>query len=182
MRADASAAGLTSASSESGATADFYGATDPAAAAKFFNQVAHAQPSARLFGSSSLNSTAFTSAISPSVRNLTVSIPGFMPAKLPTKGRDFVTAFKAAYGHAPNTEAIFGYEAMSALLEVIKLEGKDADQRGAIIKGFLNLKVKVSVVGPYSIDNGSGNTSLDAFVFARMRGGQLVPFTAASKS
>ena len=35
-----------------------------------------------------------------------------------------------------------------------------------------------SVLGTYSIDK-SGNTSLDAFVFARMRNGKLVPFAAA---
>ncbi len=182
VHTDASAAGLTIASSESAAAADFYGATNPANAAKFFNHVVSAKPGARLFGSSSLNSRAFTAALSPTVRNLTVSIPGFMPNSLSTQAQRFVSAFRAAYGHEPNTEAIFGYEAMSALLEVIQLEGKDANQRSAIVKGFLNLKVKASVLGPYSIDNGSGNTSLDAFVFAHMRGGRLVPFTAAPKS
>ena len=181
VRSAAGAAGLTFASSESGASADFYGATDPASAAKFFNHVAGADPKAKLFGSSSLNSAAFTSAVSPSVRNLTVSIPGFMPQDLSPQGKTFVANFRSAYGHVPNTEAIFGYEAMSALLQAIKLEGKDANQRSAVVKGFLHLKVKSSVLGAYSIDSGSGNTSLDAFVFAHMHGGRLVPFTAAPK-
>lgn len=182
VRTDASAAGLTAASSASGAGGDFYGATDPAAAATFFNHVASTDPGAKLFGSSSLDSAAFTSAISPSVRNLTVSIPGFLSQSLPAQGRAFVSTFKTAAGHAPNTEAIFGYEAMSALLQVIQLERKNANQRSVIVKGFLNLKIKSSVLGPYSINSTSGNTSLDAFVFARMRGGQLVPFTAAPKA
>ena len=34
------------------------------------------------------------------------------------------------------------------------------------------------MLGTYSIDKG-GNTSLDAFVFARLRNGKLVPFAAA---
>jgi branched-chain amino acid transport system substrate-binding protein len=181
VRSDEGSAGLTAASSASGASGDFYGATNPAAAASFFNHLASTDPSAKLFGSSSLNSAAFTSAISSAVRNLTVSIPGFMPQGLSAQGRAFVSAFRTASGHAPNTEAIFGYEAMSALLQVIQLEGKSANERSAIVKGFLNLKVKSSVLGPYTINSTSGNTSLDAFVFARMRGGQLVPFTAATK-
>ncbi len=182
VRSDAGAAGLTAASSASGASGDFYGATNPATAASFFNHLASTDPKAKLFGSSSLNSAAFTSAISSSVRNLIVSIPGFMPQSLTAQGRSFVSAFRTASGHAPNTEAAFGYEAMSALLQVVQLEGQSANERSAIVKGFLNLKVKSSVLGPYSINSTSGNTSLDAFVFARMRGGQLVPFTAATKS
>jgi hypothetical protein len=37
------------------------------------------------------------------------------------------------------------------------------------------------VLGSYSIDS-YGNTSLDAFVFAQLRGGKLVPFAAAPQS
>jgi hypothetical protein len=79
LKSDAKGAGLTLSTSSSGASADFYGATSPAAAAKFFNATASASPTAKLFGSSSLNSGTFTSALSPSVHNLYVSIPGFMP-------------------------------------------------------------------------------------------------------
>ena len=97
----------------------FYGAESPTAAAKFFNHIASIAPNAKLFGPSSLNSAAFTSALSSSVHNLYVSIPGFMPKDLPAEGKAFVTAFKTAYHHAPNIEAIFGYEAMSAVLRVL---------------------------------------------------------------
>ena len=100
---------MTLSTSSSGASADFYGATSPAAAAKFFNATASASPTAKLFGSSSLNTGAFTSALSPSVHNLYVSIPGFMPKDLPAAGKTFVTNFTAEYHHAPNVEAIFGY-------------------------------------------------------------------------
>jgi ABC-type branched-subunit amino acid transport system substrate-binding protein len=178
VRADAHAAGITLASSVSGAGGDFYGAESPSAAAKFFNHVATAAPAAKLFGPSSLNSSAFTSAISASVHNLYVSIPGFLPKDLPAEGKAFDTAFKAAYGHTPNVEAIFGYEAMSAVLRVLEREGTSANNRTSVVNGFLSQKKVPSVLGTYSIDSG-GNTNLDAFVFARMSGGKLVPFKAA---
>jgi len=179
VRSDAQAAGLTlEPSVDEEVNGYFYGAESPSAAAKFFNHIASMAPTAKLFGPSSLDSAAFTSAISSSVHNLYVSIPGFMPKDLPAEGKGFVTAFKAAYHHAPNTEAIFGYEAMSAVLRVLEREGKYADSRTTVTKGFLSQRKVPSVLGTYSIDSG-GNTSLDAFVFARLRGGKLVPFAAA---
>jgi hypothetical protein len=47
-----------------------------------------------------------------------------------------------------------------------------------VVTGFLGLRKVNSVLGTYSIDS-SGNTSLNAFIFARPRAGALVPFTAA---
>lgn len=159
----------------------FYGAASPAHAAKFFNHIASMAPTAKLFGSSSLNSSAFTSAISGSVHNLYVSIPGYLPKDLPSLGKSFVSDFKAAYHHAPNVEAIFGFEAMSALLRVLAHEGKNANDRTDVVAAFLKQSKVPSVLGSYSIDS-AGDTSLDAFVFARLRGGKLVPFAAAPRS
>ena len=178
---DASSAGITAAKSLSSADAVFYGAESPAAAAKFFNHAASAAPNAKLFGPSSLNSSAFTSALSSSVHNLYVSIPGYLPKDLPAEGRAFDAAFKSAYGHTPNTVAIFGYEAMSALLRVLADEGDKANNRADVVHAFLKQNKVSSVLGTYSIDS-YGNTSLDAFVFARPRGGKLVPFAAAPQS
>jgi ABC-type branched-subunit amino acid transport system substrate-binding protein len=182
VSSDAKGAGLTIESSAGEAVnGSFYGARSPAAAAKFFNHTASMAPDAKLFGPSSLNTSAFSSAVSGSVHNLYVSIPGYLPKDLPAEGKSWVTAFKTAYGHAPNVEAIFGFEAMSALLNVLKAEGNKANNRGDVVSAFLTQHNVQSVLGTYSIDK-SGNTSLNAFVFARLRGGQLVPFAAAPQS
>jgi branched-chain amino acid transport system substrate-binding protein len=182
VRSDAHGAGLTIESSTGEeVNGYFYGARSPAAAAKFFNHVAGMSPDAKLFGSSSLNTSAFSSAVSGSVRNLYVSIPGYLPKDLPAEGKSFVTLFKSTYGHAPNVEAIFGFEAMSSLLQVLKAEGAKANNRGDVVRAFLAQRNVQSVLGTYSMDK-SGNTSLNAFVFARLRGGRLVPFAAAAQS
>jgi branched-chain amino acid transport system substrate-binding protein len=182
VRSDAKTAGLKIEPSVGEEVNGYFdGAESPAAAATFFNHVATVAPKAKLFGPSSLNSSTFTSAISPSVHNLYVSLPGFLPKDLTAEGKAFVAAFKTAYGHTPNTEAIFGYEAMSAVLRVIQGERVGADNRTNVVKAFLTQKKVPSVLGTYSIDSG-GNTNLDAFVFARMSGGKLVPFKAAPTS
>ncbi|MDA8068644.1 MAG: ABC transporter substrate-binding protein, partial [Actinomycetota bacterium] len=105
-------------------------------------------------------------------------IPGYLPKDLPAAGRAFAAAFRIAYGHTPNTEAIFGYAAMSALIHVIAAEGRNANDRTAVVKEFLSLHKLPSVLGSYSL-NSAGNTNLDAFVFAHVRAGRLVPFLAA---
>lgn len=177
----AASAGIKITGSSTGAAADFYGAQSPTVAASFFNRVAAADPSAKLFGTSSLDSASFTKALAASVHNLYVSIPGFLTKDLTAAGKRFVTEFKAAYGHTPNVEAIFGYEAMDSVLRVIERERGDADDRTSVIKGFLSQHGVSGVVGTYSMDS-SGNSSLDAFVFARPVGGTLVPFQAAPTS
>lgn len=181
VSSDARAAGITLATSLSSADGAFDGAQSPTAAARFFNQAATAVPNVKLFGPSSLNSGVFASAISSTARNVYVSIPGYLPKSLSVEGRGFVAGFKAAYGHAPNVAAIFGYEAMSAVLRVLQKEGRGANNRTTVVNGFLGQRKVRSVLGTYSID-AAGNTSLDAFVFARMRGGRLVPFAAVPRS
>jgi ABC-type branched-subunit amino acid transport system substrate-binding protein len=137
---------------------------------------------AKLFGPSSLNSTPFITLLTAAAaKHLYVSLPGYPPKDLSAAGKAFVSAFKTAYHHTPNVEAIFGYAAMSALLRVLASEGQKANTRPDVVKAFMRMHVTDSVLGSYSID-GAGNPSLDAFVFARLRGNTLVPFTAAPRS
>lgn len=179
VRSDARAAGISLATSLSEAGGIFYGVTSPTTAATFFNHASSVAPNAKLFGPSSLNSGQFTSTLSSSVHNLYVTIPGFMPKQLNAAGKTFETDFAAKYGHKPNVEAVFGYEAMASLLSVLHEAGKSANARSTVVKDFLKQSQPSSMLGSYKI-NGTGNSSLDAFVIARLSGGALVPFKAAS--
>jgi ABC-type branched-subunit amino acid transport system substrate-binding protein len=164
----------------SGAQAMFYGTSDvsPAARAKaatLFNDVAGTQPTVKLFAPSGLYAPNFVAALgSPAQRLLTVSSPGFLPRNLPAAGQQFVSSFAAAYGHRPSTQAIFGYEAMAALLSVIQGAGSSANNRADIVTDFRGLHNRQSAIGTYSLDG--GDPSIAPFVFARVRGGQLTPF------
>ena len=166
---------ITVVSSPAGADGVFYGSATPAVAARYFNGVAGSNPSAKLFGPSALDAPSFTAALSSSVRNLYISVPGFLPADLTPAGRTFVSAFKAAYGREPAVQAIFGYEAMAAVLAVLKQAGSSANSRTTVVKDFFAIKNRESVLGTYSI-NTNGDTSIAPFVFSRLAGGKLVPF------
>lgn len=162
---------ITVTASESGAAAIFYGSDLPLAAAKFFDA---APAGAALFGPSALDTPTFTGALGSGVRNLYISSPGFLPSDLGPAAKTFVAQFTAAYGHKPATEAIFGYEAVAAVLHVLQEAGAAANNRATVVHDFFKLKNRSSVLGTYSIDT-HGDTSLTAFVFSRLRSGTLVP-------
>jgi branched-chain amino acid transport system substrate-binding protein len=179
VRQDAAPA-ISVVSDISSADGFFYGASSasaPAAAQRFDSVAATAGSRLKLFAPDAINDPTFSAALTSPVaqRNVYLSSPGFLAANLTTAGTTFVHDFRAAYGHAPSREAIFGYEAMSAVLAVLKEAGSSANNRSVVVRDFLAIRNRPSVLGTYSI-NGTGDTNLGPFVFSHFAGGALVPF------
>ncbi len=174
VKQDASTApgAITISATEAGAGAIFYGSDSPAVAAKFFDS---APAGAKLFGPSALDTPSFTSALGSSVQNLYISTPGFLTRDLTPAGTSFESRFAAAYGHRPAIQALFGYEAVAAVLHVVQEAGAGANDRATVVHDFFKLKDRASVLGTYSIDK-DGDTTLSAFVLDRLSAGALVPF------
>jgi ABC-type branched-subunit amino acid transport system substrate-binding protein len=159
----------------SGADAMFLGTNSTSVAGRLFAAVAATSRQAKLFGPSALYSDALVSSLPVGVqRNVYVSSPGFLPADLTPAGRKFVSDFKVAYGRGPAPTAIFGYEAMAALLAVIRQAGPSASVRKNIVQDFRGIKNRPSALGTYSLSG--GDTNLAPFVIARIQSGALVPF------
>jgi branched-chain amino acid transport system substrate-binding protein len=174
VRAVATKQGLSLVSGAASADAVFYGGNNAAAATKALDQAATASSAAKLFAPSALYADSFVAGLSAAAqKNLYVSAPGFTSSTLSPAGQQFVTAFRAAYHHAPVPQAIFGYEAMSAVLAVLRQAGTGAGSRATVVNDFLTLRNRQSALGTYSIS--SGDTSLAPFVFGHPRGGRLVP-------
>jgi ABC-type branched-subunit amino acid transport system substrate-binding protein len=180
----AKAAGLTVTGSAGHPQAYFYGAStsSPAArasAVQAFDRAAAANPSLKLFAPSGLYDPAFVSGLSPAAQGrLFVSSPGFLPHDLPPAGRTFILQFNHQYGHTPGPQAIFGYEAMAALLADLDEAKSAANQRATVVTDFRSLTRTDSVLGTYSVSG--GDPSIAPFVLARVRAGQLVPFQSVS--
>jgi ABC-type branched-subunit amino acid transport system substrate-binding protein len=170
VKGDASSAGLTVSTSKAGADGIFYGGSSSSVNA--FDSLASANLTAKVFGPSAL-----ASATPPTGdRNVYVSVPGFLPKQLPAPGKKFVTDFTSAYGHAPATEAVFGFEAARAVLAILQQAGTNVNDRATVVRDFFALKAGAnSAVGPYSI-NSNGDTSISPFVLTRSLAGKLVPF------
>jgi branched-chain amino acid transport system substrate-binding protein len=176
VRTDARASSITIAASSSGADAVFYGGASEADAARVFNSAASSNASVKLFGPSAIDSPTFAGRLSPPARHVYISSPGFMTKDLnATAQSQFLKPFEDAYHRVPSPQAIFGYEAMSAVLSVLKKAGTSATDRAIVVQNFFAIKNRDSVLGTYSI-NAQGDTSLAPFVFSRPVNGKLVPF------
>ncbi len=166
---------ISLATSQAGADGVFYASNSPTSATRFFNDASAANPSVKLFAPSALSDPRFAAGLSATVRHMYVSAPGFLAQDLPPAGGKFVSDFNAKYGHAPDPQAIFGYEAMSAVLAVLREAGSQAGNRSTVVHDFLSIKNRQSVLGTYSM-NSNGDTSIAPFVFSRLQRGKLVPF------
>ena len=124
----------------------------------------------------------FASALSAGVaKQVEVCTPGFLRSGVPASAQQqFLAPFQSTYGHAPSTEAIFGYEAMSAVLATLQKAGSAANNRSTVVRDFFQTKNRDSVLGTYSID-AAGDTSIGPFVFSHVKNGQLAPFKAVQE-
>ena len=158
----------------SAADGAFYGTSSPASAGRFFHDATSSNPQIKLFGPSALADPSIAGRLA-GINHLYLSAPGFLKADLPPAAVTFVSQFTSAYGHAPEPQAIFGYEAMSAVMAVLREAGAQANNRATVVHDFLSIKNRQSVLGTYSMSP-SGDTSIAPFVFSRVDQGKLVPF------
>jgi branched-chain amino acid transport system substrate-binding protein len=175
VSADARKAGLTVTSSAggSGAKAVFYAGLPSAAASHALDTAAGA--GAKLFAPSAIYDDTFVKGLSSAAQQaLTVSSPGVPSGSLDSVGQSFVSTFAQHYGHQPAPQAIFGYEAVRAVIAALKNAGAHADQRTTVVTDFRDLTRTAadSALGAYNLHG--GDTSIDSFVFARVSGGSLV--------
>jgi len=166
---------------QSRADALFLGVRSEGAAATLFNSAVTVNPKLKLFGPSALDDDAFASALTPGAgRTVSISAPGFYSSReLTPAGQKFDEDFAAAYHHAPASQAIFGYEAMSVVLDALRRAGGSAGNRSDVVRDFFAVKDKVSVLGTYSIESG-GDIKLSGsapFTFSHIEAGRLVPFS-----
>ena len=170
----AAAASISVAASDASADATFFGGVSAAAAARTFTGAAGSSAGAKLFAPSALATPAFVAALGGGVTHrVYVSVPGEPAAQLPAAAQTFAADFKARFGHAPGGQAIYGYEAMAAVLDAIHLAGRNAGDRAQVVRDFMRIKNRAaSVLGPYSIT--AGDSSLTGFAFETAKAGRLV--------
>lgn len=174
VRTAAKAQGITLASRVTDADGVFYGAVAGARARQALDRVAASSPKAKLFAPSALYDDTFVAGLSAAAQsNLYVSAAAVPPASQTADAKAFASAFSSTYGHAPQPQAVYGYEAMSALIAVLKNLGAIANRRDQVVARFRGLSNRQSALGTYSLQ--SGDTNLSSFVIAHPAGGRLVP-------
>jgi branched-chain amino acid transport system substrate-binding protein len=154
-------------------------ALDPASAVLVTEALAAALPHARIFCGGGLAESAYTSpglggiplTLDPRVL---ITVAALGPRAYPSAGRAFLTRYALAFGPPP-PDAIFGYEAMSLLLDAIARAtsgGRDDALRSRVVAALFHTRDRSSVLGTYSID-AAGDTSLRSYGVWRVVDGRL---------
>jgi branched-chain amino acid transport system substrate-binding protein len=147
----------------SGADAVFLGGIIDNNAPQLAKDINAALPDAKQFGPDGVATVDFTKEIPPKVQKQSfLTAPTVSPDELPPAGKKFYDDYTAEYGEAADKidpYAVYGYEAMTVVLEAIK---KGGDDRKAVIQAFFDTKKSDSVLGPYEIDD-DGDTTLTLY-------------------
>jgi branched-chain amino acid transport system substrate-binding protein len=172
-------ASLAAAIRQSGADCVLLAALTENHAVRVTRQVAAAVPEAQIFGSAGLAESSYVDPHAGGIpleldsRVLIVS-PALDPAAYPPAGRRFFAKYTRRYGD-PQPAAIFGYEAMSLMLNAISRATEDGTieaARSSVVKAVFSTRHRHSVLGTYSI-NGHGDTSLNRYGVYQVVGGSL---------
>jgi branched-chain amino acid transport system substrate-binding protein len=133
---------------------------------QLFTDIANGAKSIKLFGPDGVADEAFTGkdGLSPAVAKRTlVTVATLDPGDYPPEGKKFFDDYTKSTGDkTPAPYSIYGYEAMSVILDSIK---RAADGNGgkvsrqAVIDQFYATKGRQSVLGTYDIDK-DGDTTL----------------------
>lgn len=131
-------------------------------AVPLFRALHKALPTAKLLGSDGVAERAFTRRLGGAARFTYITEPTLAPEAYPEAGQAFFASYRAQYGNTLEPYAIYGYEAMSVVLQAIKDAGDKGSDRQAVIDAFFAIKDRESVLGTYSIDE-DGDTTLVAY-------------------
>jgi branched-chain amino acid transport system substrate-binding protein len=156
-----------------GADCFFFGGNTYGGAIQLWKDVYAAIPSIKLFGPDGVAESSFYAKVGAPGRSTFITVSTLPPRYYPPAAARFFSDFEQKFGKKPETYAIYGYEAMSLVLDAIRRAGAKGADRQAVIDTFLATKDRRSVLGTYSIDK-DGDTTLSTYGGYRIRGNELV--------
>jgi branched-chain amino acid transport system substrate-binding protein len=153
---------------ESGARAVFFSGNPNAGAVALWQQLHAADSHLRLLGPSNLAEPSFAAQIGSAAAHTYLTTP---PAQR------VLAEYRQRFHRAAGPYALYGYEAMSAVLLAIHRAGRHGNDRDTVIHKFFGIHDRDSVLGRYSVLP-SGDTTFSRYAVDRVHGGRLVFYRA----
>jgi branched-chain amino acid transport system substrate-binding protein len=156
----------------------FAGVT-PNGAVQLYKDVEAAIPDAKLYGPDGVSNPEFfvtdegglPAEVSSKVK---VTVATLSPDQYPPEGQRFFDEYMQTYDvTSVDPYAIYGYEAMTLVLDTCERLGPDCTDREAMIDGLFETKGRESVLGTYDIDE-NGDTTITDYGVYRIENGELV--------
>lgn len=149
----------------------FFAGGANAGAVTLWHQLYAAMPQVKLLGSSSVAVPAFTSQLGSAGANTYMTTPILAPSMYPPAAQRVFTSYRARFGEEATPYALYGYEAMNAVLQAIRSAGSHGNDRETVIQQFFRIHDRDSVLGRYSIAP-NGDTTLSDYGIDRVVNGQ----------
>lgn len=145
----------------------FFGGQTANRAVDLTLEVAETNPRVKMFFPDGCAELAFAEHIPPELeRRVFITNPTLGPADYPDGGQEFFKRFSAENGTDPEPYAIYGYEAMSVVLDAVERADEHAAPtaagRQAVIDAFFKTSDRESVLGTYAIDP-YGDTTIRSY-------------------
>lgn len=152
------------------------GSANPGTAA-LWRQLHRADPSMLLFGSSEMADESFTARIGAAAASTYLTTPVLAASQYPPPAQRVLEDYHSAFGGQAAPEALYGYEAMTLVLDAIRGAGARGNDRQTVIDAVLATHNRNSVIGRYSIA-ADGDTTLSRYGVDRVLDGRPVFYRA----
>jgi branched-chain amino acid transport system substrate-binding protein len=156
----------------SGADAVFFAGGPGAGTVALWRALHEADPRLLLLGSSSLVGEAFTSAIGDGAAGQTyLTTPTLALSGYPPSAQRVLAQYRKQFGGESGAWALYGFEAMSSVLDAIRRAGARGNERQAVIDAFFSSGERDSVLGRYAIE-ADGEPTFARYGVDRVSAGQ----------
>jgi branched-chain amino acid transport system substrate-binding protein len=158
---------------ESKAQAVFFAGGGGAGTVALWRALHNADPRLLLLGSSSMVAETFTSRIGASAAETYLTTPVLPVGLYPASAQRVLRSYVRTFGGGAGPYVLYGYEAMTVVLDSIRAAGAHGDDRQAVVDGLFAVRNRNSVLGRYSIEP-NGETTLSRYGVDRVRNGLAV--------
>jgi branched-chain amino acid transport system substrate-binding protein len=155
----------------------FFAGGVQAGTAALWRALHRADPKLLLLGTSALEEPAFTGALGGAGAQTYLTTPILPLTDYPPPAARVLADYRRRFGGRPGAYALYGYEAMSVVLDAIRRAAERGNDRQAVIDRFFQTKDRRSVLGTYSV-LASGETTLSRYGVDRVSGGHAVFYRA----
>jgi branched-chain amino acid transport system substrate-binding protein len=156
---------------ESKAEAVFFAGGAGSGTATLWQALHRADPHLLLLGSNTLANTSFTAAIGAAGSQTYLTTPILALGDYPPAAARVLADYRRHFGGGPGASALYGFEAMSVVLDAIRAAGSRGNDRQTVIDRFFATKERDSVLGRYSVQ-ADGETTFSRYGVDRVRDGR----------
>lgn len=142
-------------------------------AVTLWKELHRADPGLLLLGSSDLAAESFTAAIGSAAGVTYLTTPLLGIADYPPSAQRVLARYRALFHGEAGPSVLYGYEAMSVVLDSIRRAGAGGNDRPDVIRAFFATRDRPSVIGRYSVQS-NGETTLSTYGVDRVSGGRPV--------